>query len=224
MGTVSEGVYTQPNGNFSCPLLAEPLGLDTLPAITDAYRVTRTQTIPLAQRAPGDWKANRVVSDETLPSRRVQFEYASGAVIEITSGRRLHPVEMTLADGMGRGHSWLFDRQERAFASGRMHSGLMLVPWQEEGETYRGINLAESYRQGQGPDAQLWIRNNLVMGEILHVINIQLPAAPLLGSDVHPRDLSAIRDYVVSRPDLQEALFSQAQAWLTSCHFSGEVQ
>lgn len=226
MGTVSDGVYTQPQGNFSCPLLAAPIGLTGAPKITDAYRVTRTEHIPLSERESGDWRNNRIVSDETHASRIVKFEDATGAVIEIASGRRSHPVEMTLADGMGRSSSWLFDKREMTRPSGRMMSALMLVPWHEEGMMYMGENIAEAYRQGRfgKKDAYLWIRNNLVLGNAVHTINVQIPAVRFLSSEVHPRDLLAIRDYINAHSELQEELFTQSSAWLESCTFSGEPQ
>lgn len=226
MGTVSDGVYSHPQGNFFCPLLAESIGLTGAPRITDAYRVTRTENIPLSEREPGDWRNNRVVSDETRASRIVKFEDKTGTVIEIASGIRSHSVELTLADGMGGGSSWLFGKREMKHTQGRMVLGLMLVPWHEEGLIYMGVDIAEAYRRGQGgPDAQLWIRSNLVMeSEAVHTISIQLPAAPLLMEEIGPRDLLAIRDYFRTHPSMQEELFANSYVWLESCHFSEEVK
>lgn len=224
MGTISEGVYSQPQGNFACPLTAEAIGLSGAPKITDAYRIVRTEDIPLSRREPGDSRSTRIVSDETGPSRIVEFENASGTYIEIATGKLFHSAEMELASGMSGGNSWLFDRRERAYSSGRMTTGLMLAPWHEEGVGYMGVNFQESYRRGEGPDAQLWIRSKLVIEDVLHSIIIKLPAASLLRNGVGIRDMPAVRHDIATNAELQDELFSQSYAWLDRCQFAEELQ
>lgn len=223
MGTVSQGVYFQSQGNFSCPLLAPSLGLNGTPVITDAVRVTRTEQIPLSQREPGDWKSNRLVSDMTVPAREVRIEDASGTLIEIGSGRLSGPVEAALQAGLSRG-GWHFTTRDRTTSAGTMKTAFSLVPWFEEGQSYMGVDLAASYRQGQGPDAQLWISSNLVVGQALHVIIVKLPAAVHLSDGVEPRDLAGIRDDIIRRPALQDRLLEATYAWLQDCSFSSVVQ
>lgn len=222
MGTVSEGVYTQAKGNFSCPLRAKSIGLQGIPHIIDATRVIKTEHIPLSQRAPSDARHTRIVSNETFPSRLVKFEDKSGTIIEFNSGIRMHETNMVLNSGMSGGVSWRFDRREIARSSGRMVMGLLLVPWHDENDNYMGINAARAYRQGQGPDARLWIVSNIVIDQAIHTIEIKLPLAPLLTPGTNLRDLSAVRDDIGSRPELQETLFTQASNWLAQCHFAKE--
>lgn len=223
MGTVSDGFYTHPEGNFSCPTSAGLAGVQGKPRIIDARRITETEHIPLSQREPGDWKNTRIVSDTTVVSNSVRFEYASGAIVEITSGKRIHSEESVLNSGMSGGFSWRFDRRETERAKGRMMTGLLLVPWYEEGNTYMGTDIAEAYRQGQGPDPRLWVHGNIVIAERVHTVTIKLPIEPLLSPGVHLRNLSAIRDDIASRPDLRDELFVRTGNWLAHCRFSEEV-
>ena len=226
MGSVSEGVYTQPDRYFSCPLQAEPIGLNGTPTITDAYRITRTEFVPLSERSPGDWQNNKILSDEIRPSRIVKFEDASGTVIEISSGRRTHATDMDLKSDMSR--SWRFAKQEMELLSGQsvmpLKMSLELVPWHKDGMVYVGVDVAESYRQGQGPDPQLWVKSHLVFEDVLHSINIQLPAASYVSKGVPLRDLPAIRDDISARPDLQKELLAASYAWLERCRFSEVIE
>jgi len=224
MGVVSEGIYTQPQGNFSCPLKDEFLGLHGKPRITDSVRTIKTKEIPLSQRAPSDWRKTKIVSDITHPSRTVKIEDASGTIIEISSGKRIHTMESVLGSGMRGGVSWHFASREIKRARGRMVIGLLLVPWHEENRVYMGLNFAEAYRQGQGPDARLWIRSNIVIAEIVHTVTIKLPVVPLLTQGIYPRDLPAVRDDIRSRPALQEELFLRAGGWLARCNFSEKIK
>lgn len=224
MGTVRAGTYTQPHGNFSCPLSDQALGLNGKPRITDAVRITKTEDIPLSQRVPNDWRRTRIVSDKTSASRLVKFEDQSGTIIEFTSGKRTHETDMVLNSGMSGGVSWRFARHEIPRSPGRMVMGLLLVPWHKETDVYMGVNAARAYQQGQGPDALLWIKSNIVIDETIHTITIKLPIPPLLTAGIHVRDLSTVRDDIASRPVLQKALFSHANKWLAQCHFSKEIK
>lgn len=224
LGLVSEGVYTQRHGNFSCPLRIPSLNLVNEPLIIDARRVTRTEYIPLAQREPGDWRNTRTISDAIHPSMRVTFEYPSGAEIEIASGKRIHSTQSVLESGMSGGFSWRFVRREVDRSPGRMMMGLLLVPWHEPGNRYMGIDPAEAYRQGQGPDPELWIRSNIVIDTTVHDVTVKLPAAALLSTEIESRDLKAIRDAIVLRPEFQDALLNDVLGWLEGCRFSGTLR
>ncbi|MEC7376907.1 MAG: hypothetical protein VX421_04795 [Pseudomonadota bacterium] len=220
LGTVQAGEYTHPLGHFSCPITLPIAGLVRTPLIVDTERHTRSESIPLSQRSPGDWRNNRIVSDITLPSRFVRFEYPSGALIRFSSGKRIQPVERVLHDGFSRGMSWQFLVAEPEIEEGRLVTGLLLVPWFEEGMEYMGVNALEVYRQGQGPDAELWLKGNLLVGEAIHTVNIQLPVTPFLMEGIHPRDLPAIRDHIGSSDNLIETLLAALTQWLQHCRFS----
>lgn len=222
MGKLENGIYTHPKGGFSCLVNGEFPGLSGQPKIVDASRIVKTEHIPLWQREPGDPKNTRIVSDKTVPSNTVRFEYASGVVVEFTSGTRVHSIESVLQSGMSGGFSWRFDRREIARGKGRMMTVLMLVPWHEEGSSYMGTNIAEAYRSGEGPNPALWVHSNIVIAERVHTVTIKLPAEPLLSPGVHPRDLTAVRDDLASQHAVHDKLFNRVDEWLASCHFAGD--
>ncbi|MDX1444262.1 MAG: hypothetical protein R3270_10910 [Gammaproteobacteria bacterium] len=224
MGTVENGVYTHPKGRFSCPVNASLPGLDGELRIVDARRIVKTEYIPLRQRAPGDPKNNRVVSDETVPANTVRFDYASGAVVEFTSGLRRHTEENVLQSGMSGGLSWRFDRREIAREPGRMMTGILLVPWHDENDSYMGTNIAERYRLGEGPDPTLWIHSNIVISQRVHTVTAKLPIGMFLAPGSDHRDLRANRDSLGSRLGLHDKLFTAAENWLATCQFAGEDQ
>lgn len=220
LGTVQAGEYKHPSGHFSCPITLPLAGLTRTPLIVDTERHIHSEPIPLSQRSPGDWRNNRIVSDTTLPSRFVRFEYPSGALIRFSSGKRIQPAERVLNDRFSRGLAWQFLVEETEIEKGRLVTGLLLVPWFEEEMEYMGVNALEVYRQGQGPEAELWLKGNLLVGEAIHTVDIQLPVEPFLMEDIHPRDLPAIRDHIGSSDNRIEKLLAAFTQWLQRCRFS----
>jgi len=224
MGEITDGVYTQPQNNFFCPLKSEFLGKKDTPLIIDSERIVKTEDIPLSQRKPSDWKRTRIVSIERFPSGSVKIKDSSGTTIEISSGGYIHSPESVLHSGMSSGFSWRFAAREIPRASGRMVMGLLLVPWYEEELNYMDQNLLNGYRLGQGPDAQLWAFTNLVINKTVHTVIVRREITSLISRDVHVRDLRAIRDDIESRPELQDMIFKQTTDWLEECQFNEVIK
>ena len=225
MGKIDESHYTAPKQQFNCPLTGNKLlGLNDFPNVIDALRVVHKEDIPLSQRSPSDTRLTKIVKDEVMPAATVKFYYKSGTSVEITSGRRFpsHSDEIILYSGMTGGVAWPFYTRELESSMKHIMS-LQLVPWHHEKDVYMGISALAAYKSGQGPDAQLWLINNIANKNVHHHIIIRLPISEYIPATIDPRNLPAIRDDIGIRVDLQSDLFNAASAWLRRCEFSKEI-
>lgn len=228
LGVVEDGVYTQPDGAFQCPLPGRDQGFAGDVTIIDASEIVRTRqvVIPVGERKPweGSLRTETVYPNKIVPRSTIRFTDAAEEKrwLEILFRplRANEDPETVYTSGYGGGNYGLL-RESRGNRDGLEYGMAVLqLPYFVKGPGYMGADLWVLYLNGDDPGPDIDVALNLIDGDRHYFFLLRTTSLEFLGPDVNPKDLMAVNAALKADTDalttLEERLFTLARA----CRFA----
>lgn len=228
LGAVENGIYTQPDGAFACPIPGPEQGFRGTAGIRDAAELveTRQRLIPVNERKPWDPQLrNEIVypikvvashlvrfTDEADPKRWLEVQF-----------RPMRPVdtpEAVYASGYGGGNYGLLREAHRTRDGLEYGMAVLQLPYFVKGRGYMGMDLWEMYLNGDDPGPDIDVVFNVIhagrhISFLLHTTSLEF-----LSEDVNPKDLMAVNAALKADPDMLRAVEDRLFALVAQCRFS----
>lgn len=230
LGSVEDGVYTQPDDAFQCPLPGPEQGFAGDVTIIDAAEIVRTQqvVIPVGERKPweGLLRTETVYPNKVVPRSTIRFTDTADEKrwLEILFRplREGEDPEAVYVSGYGGGNYGLL-RESRGNRDGLEYGMAVLqLPYFVKGRGYMGLDLWELYLNGDDPGPDIDVALNLIDGDYHYFFLLHTTSLEFLGPGVNPKDLIAVNAALKADTEaltvLEDRLFSLARA----CRFAVE--
>jgi len=228
LGSVEDGIYTQPTGAFRCPLPGPEQGFAGDVAIVDAGEIVRTRqvVIPVGERKPGEGSLrNEVIyPTQVVPRPTIRFTDTANEKrwLEILYRpmREVDEAEVVYTSGYGGGNYGLL-RQTRGNRDGlEFGTAVSQLPYFERGTGYMGLDLWEQYLNGDDPGPDIDVALNLIVDGQHYFFLLHTTSLEFLGPDVNPKDLMAVNAALKADTEMLTTLEDRLFALARACRFA----
>jgi len=228
LGVVEDGVYTQPDGAFRCPLPGPEQGFEGDVTIIDAGEIIRTRqvVIPVGERRPGEGSMRNeiIYPNQIVPNPTIRFTDAAddNRWVEILHRpmRDVDEAETVYASGYGGGNYGLL-RETRGNRDGREYGMAVLqLPYFLKGPGYMGLDLWKLYLNGDDPGPDVDVVLNLIEDERHYEFVLHTTSLEFLEPGVNPKDLMAVNDALKADTQLLATLENRLFNLARACRFS----
>jgi len=228
LGMVENGIYTQPDGAFACPVPGPGQGFRGAVRIRDAAELveTRQRVIPVDERKPWDPQlrneivypikvvASHIVrfTDEADPKRFLEVQF-----------RPMRPVdtaEAVYGSGYGGGNYGLLREAHRDRDGLEYGMAVLQLPYFVKGRGYMGMDLWEMYLNGDDPGPDIDVVFNVIHAGQHVSILLHTSSLEFLPEDVNPKDLMTVNAALKSDPDVLDTVEDRLFTLVAQCRFS----
>ena len=228
LGTIEGGLYEQPNSMFQCPLPNASQGFASEVAIIDAGKITRTRqvVIPVDERKPweGPLRTETIYPEKIVPIASVRFTDTADEERRLeVSFRPLsagEDPETVLTSGYSGGNYGLL-RERRGTLDGLEYGMAVLqLPYFVKGPGYMGVDLWESYLNGDDPGPDLDVALNVIVEGHHYFFLLHTTSLEFLPSGVNPKDLMAVNDVLKADTQTQSVLEERLLSFVSACRLT----